>query len=137
MPPNLNENIWYPNEEIILKIHETMLKKYGGWPGFERGINIFQNILTEMKKAKGIYRKAAILLKGMVTARIFKDGNHRTAQAVTETFLEMNNAPMHIQDSKEIIKFIKNVLYYDIDEIEAWLKYGKTKGSDESIQRST
>jgi prophage maintenance system killer protein len=129
MPTPSNENIWYPNEEI-------MLKEYGGWPGFERGINVFQSIVTDMKKAEGIYRKAAILLRGVVTGRIFKDGNHRTAQAVTETFLEMNNAPMYIQDSKEIIRFIKNILYYNIDEIEAWLKHGKTKGSDESVQRS-
>jgi prophage maintenance system killer protein len=131
-----NENVWYPNEQIILKIHETMLNKYGGWPGFERGIKVFQNILTDMKKAEGIYRKAAILLRGMVTGRIFKDGNHRTAQALTETFLEMNNAPMHIQDSKEITRFIKNILHYNIDEIEEWLKHGKTKGPNESIQRS-
>ena len=89
-----------------------MLKKYGGWPGFERGINVFQSILIDMKKAEGIYRKAAILLRGIVTGRIFKDGNHRTAQAVTETFLEMNNTPMHIQDSKDIIRFIKNILHY-------------------------
>ena len=136
MPTHPNEEVWYPNEEIILKIHETMLQKYGGWPGFERGITIFQNILIEMKKAQGIYRKAAILLRGFVTTRIFKDGNHRTAQAVTETFLEMNNAQMHIQDSKEIIKFIKNILHYNIDEIEEWLKHGKTKGSNESVQRS-
>jgi len=136
MPALSNRNIWYPNEEILLKIHETMLKKYGGWPGFERGIDVFQNILTDMKKAEGIYRKAAILLREMVTGRIFKDGNHRTAQALTETFLEMNNTPMKIQDSKEIIRFIKNILHYNIDEIEAWLKHGKTKGPNESARRS-
>jgi prophage maintenance system killer protein len=130
------EKTWYPNEELVLKIHETMLEKYGGWLGFERGINVFQSIITEMKAARGIYRKAAILLRGIVTGRIFTDGNHRTAQALTETFLEMNNAPMKIQDSKEIIKFIKNILYYNIEEIEEWLKHGKTEGSNESIQRS-
>jgi prophage maintenance system killer protein len=136
MSKKQEEKTWYPNEELVQKIHETMLEKYGGWPGFERGMNVFQSIITEMKAARGIYRKAAILLRGVVTGRIFKDGNHRTAQALTETFLEMNNAPMYIQDSKEIIRFIKNILYYNIDEIEAWLKHGKTKGSDESVQRS-
>jgi prophage maintenance system killer protein len=130
------EKTWYPNAELVLKIHETMLEKYGGWPGFERGMTGFQNIITEMKATKGIYRKAAILLRETVTGRIFKDGNHRTAQALTETFLEMNNAQMKVQDPKEIIRFIKNILYYNIDEIEAWLKHGKTKGSNESIQRS-
>ena len=136
MSKNQEEKTWYPNEELVLKIHETMLEKYGGWSGFERGMNVFQSIITEMKTARGVYRKAAILLRGIVTGRIFTDGNHRTAQALTETFLEMNNAQMKVQDSKEIIRFIKNILHYNIDEIEEWLKHGKTKRSNESIQRS-
>jgi prophage maintenance system killer protein len=136
MSKKQEEKTWYPNEELVLKIHETMLIKYGGWSGFERGINVFQTIITEMKAAEGIYCKAAILLRRTVTGRIFKDGNHRTAQALTETFLEMNNTQMKIQDPKEIIRFIKNILYYNIDEIEAWLKHGKTEGSNESIQQS-
>ena len=127
------EDVWYPDEEIVLEIHEIMLKKYGGWLGFERGIIVFKSILAEAKAAKGIYRKAAILLRGIGTRRIFKDGNHRTAQALTETFLEMNNMQMKIQDSKEIIKFIKGILHYDIDEIEEWLKHGTTKRSNESF----
>lgn len=52
---------------------------------------------------------------------------------ITETFLEMNNMQMKIQKSKEIIKFIKGILCYNIDEIEEWLKYGTTKGSEESV----
>ena len=131
------EDVWYPDEEIVLKFHEIMLKKYGGWPAIERGIIVFKRILAEAKAAKGIYRKAAIFLRGISTGRIFKDGNHRTAQAVTETFLEMNNMQMKIQDSKEITKFIKGILHYNIDEIEEWLKYGTTKRSDESVSRNT
>ena len=126
-------DVWYPDEEIVLKIHKTMLKEYGGWSGFERGIIVFKSILAEAKAASGIYRKAAIFLREIGTERIFKDGNHRTAQAVTETFLEMNSMQMKIQDSKEIIKFIKGILHYDIDEIEEWIKHGTTKRSDESV----
>ena len=55
------EDVWYPNEEIVLKIHETMLKKYGGWLRFERGIIVFKSILARAKAAKGIYRKAVCL----------------------------------------------------------------------------
>ena len=101
--------------------------------GNRSGIIVFKRILAEAKAAKGIYRKAAIFLRGMSARRIFKDANHRTAQAVTETFLETNNTQMKIQNSKEIIKFIKSVLHYNIDEIEEWLKYGTTKRSDESV----
>jgi len=73
------EGIWCPDEAIVVHMHETMLEKYGGWPGFERGIIVFRSVLADMKAAKGIYRKAAFLLRRIVTGRIFKDGNHRTA----------------------------------------------------------
>jgi prophage maintenance system killer protein len=127
MSKKQEEKTWYPNAELVLKIHEIMLQKYGGWPGFERGMNVFQSILAEMKVAKGIYRKAAILLRGIVTGRIFKDGNHRTAQALTETFLEVNNASMYIQGSKEIIRFIKSILHYKLGLLKAFYTIILTK----------
>jgi len=117
--------VWYPDEEIVLETHRIMIEKYGGRLGFERGIEAFKHILADVKVAKGIYRKATILLRRLVTGRIFKDGNHRTAQAVTMLFLEMNDVSMNVQDSEKIIRFIKGILFYSIDEIEAWLKDGK------------
>jgi len=43
---------------------------------------------------------------------------------------------MKVQGPKDLTTFIKNILYYNIDEIEAWLKHGKTKRPNESIQQS-
>ena len=68
--------VWYPDEEIVLETHRIMIEKYGGRLGFERGIEAFKHILADVKVAKGIYRKATILLRRLVTGRIFKDGNH-------------------------------------------------------------
>ena len=117
--------VWYPDENIVLETHKIMIEKYGGHIGFERGIGVLKYILADAKVAEGIYRKAAILLRRLITDRIFKDGNHRTAQAVTELFLEMNDVQMKVQDSQKILRFIKGILFYTIDEIEAWLKDGK------------
>jgi len=102
-----------------------MIEKFGGRSGFDRGITVFDAILEEVKETKGIYRKAAILLRRLATGRIFDDGNHRTAFEVTFTFLQLNDAEMKVKDTQKIIRFIKDILFYDLDEIEAWLKNGQ------------
>ena len=127
------EDVWYPDEEFVMAAHELMLKEYGGYPRFRIGIGVFKHILEEVKSTKGIYRKAAILLRKLVTVRIFENGQHRTAFEVTKTFLEMNGVKMKMEkDTKKIIKFIKDIWYYNLDEIEAWLRDGKVpQRSDE------
>jgi len=129
----LEKDVWYPDEKLVLQVHNTILEKYGGWQGYERGINVFSYILADAKKAKGIYNKAAIFLRKLVVGRIFVDGNHRTAQAITETFLEMNNAQMKVQETEEIIRFIKHILEYDLEEIAEWLKNGTTERPNQSV----
>lgn len=116
---------WYPNKTFVIEAHDIMLEKFGGRSGFDRGMNVFDAILGEVKKTKGIYRKAAVLLKRMAIGRIFDDGNHRTAFEVTKTFLEMNSTKMKVKDSKKIIKFIKDIWFYNTDEIEVWLMDGQ------------
>lgn len=102
--------LWYPDDAFIIETHEEMLKEYGGHLGFERGIIQFHIVLKEVKGSRGnIYRRAAIFLKRMVNVRIFKDGNHRTAYEVTDTFLRMNGERIKITNEKEIIRFIKDI----------------------------
>jgi prophage maintenance system killer protein len=98
------KRMWYPTEKIVVKTHEMMLQRFGGHPCFERGMPVFRHILEEIKKTNGIYRKAAIILRGIVIGRIFKDGNHRTAFEVTRTFLEMNGTRMKAKNAQEIIR---------------------------------
>jgi death-on-curing family protein len=109
-----------------------MLEKFGGRSGFDRGINVFDAFLEEVKETKGIYRKAAVLLRRLATGRIFDDGNHRTAFEVTFTFLQLNDAEMKVTNIQKIITFIKDIWYYDIDEIEAWLRNGQIPKESDS-----
>jgi prophage maintenance system killer protein len=103
-----------------------MLKKYGGYLGFERGISLFDVVLAEVKASRGtIYRKAAIFLKRIVSVRIFQDGNHRTAYEVTDTFLRMNGGATKIIDKQKVIRFIKNIDQYNIEQVEDCLQNGK------------
>jgi prophage maintenance system killer protein len=117
------EDIWYPDKNLLLEAHKIMIEKYGGYHGLERGLIVFQKILTDAKSAKGIFCKAAILLRGIAIGRIFKDGNHRTAQVITETFLEANGFELKLNE-KEIERFIKQILHYDVEEVVEWLKNG-------------
>ncbi len=119
------EDVWYPDGELVILAHEIMLKEYGGHPGFDLGIEVFGHILEEMKNAKDVYRKAAILLRKLVTVRIFQNGHHRTGYEVTKTFLEMNGLRMKTQDTQKIIGFIKDLLHYEIEEIAVWIRDGK------------
>jgi len=57
--------------------------------------------------------------------RIFKDGNHRTAFEIAKIFLEMDGKKMKITDTEKIIRFIKDIRQYNIDEIENWLENGE------------
>ncbi len=103
-----------------------MIRNYGGWSGYERGLQVFSHILHDIKKIDGIYKKAAFLLRSIVSGRIYIDGNHRTEQAVTETFLEMNNLQLKVTETEEIINFKKHILVYNINEIAEWLEHGTT-----------
>lgn len=128
----IRRGIWYPSEKFVVEAHMLMIEQFGGFTGFEVGLQPFKYLLEEMKKVKDLYRKAALLLQGLVCCRIFQDGNHRTAYEVTKTFLEMNGVEMREKNLEKSIKFIKDVRCYDINEIEAWLKYGSEGSSKDS-----
>ena len=128
--------LWYPDDEFLLKAHEIMLKEFGGYPGLRAGLEVFHAIMREVKDAKGVYRKAAILLRRLRTSNIFEDANKRTAYVVTKTFLEMNGEKMWIENSEEVYTFIKDILIYNTDEIAEWLKNGpREKRSAENTSK--
>jgi prophage maintenance system killer protein len=115
---------WYPSESFVIKAHDIMIERYGGYTGFGVGMLPFRHLLNKIKQIEGIYLKAAILLKGIATSRIFQDGHHRTAYEVTKAFLEMNGEKMKEKDDLKIIKFIKGIRKYNINKVESWLKNG-------------
>jgi hypothetical protein len=116
--------VWYPDDEFLVYAHDIMIRRYGYWSGFDLGLEPYHHIIEEVKAAGGICRKAAILLQRIVTTRIFQDGHHRTAFEVTKAFLEMNGASLKEKDEDRIIRFIKNIREYGIDEIERWIENG-------------
>ena len=121
---NREGEFWYPPEDFLVQAHEIMIKRYGGYTGFEVGLSVYRHLLDEIRKAEGVYLKAALLLQGIAIGRIFQDGNHRTAYVVTKTFLEMNDAEIKEKDDLKVIKFIKDIRNYEINQVESWLRDG-------------
>jgi death-on-curing family protein len=117
--------VWYPSDWFLITIHDMMIERYGGWTGFESGIEPHHQFIEEAKKTEGIYRKASVLLRSIATSRIFQDGHHRTAYIVIKTFLEKNDADFKEKDEQKIIRFIKDIRKHSIDGIEGWLENGE------------
>jgi prophage maintenance system killer protein len=104
-----------------------MIKAVGGWSGFQVGMQPYETYLKEVKATPGLYRKAAVLLQNIAMGRMFKDGQHRTAFVVTKDFLEHNGGEFKEKDEVKLIRFIKDIRKFSIDEITSWLEYGSTK----------
>ena len=122
---NYPDEVWYPSDSFLEQIHNIMINRYGGYTGYELGLEPYHQIIQQVKKTEGIYRKGAILLKEIVTTRIFQDGHHRTAYIIVKTFLEKNDAAFKEKDEQKIIRFIKDIRTHNIDEIEGWLRDGE------------
>jgi len=125
----IEDGIWYPNKDFVEDTHILMLERYGGFTGYERGIDVFDTILEDARKTEDMFRKAAIFLYDICGKRMFKDGNHRTAIVTTRTFLVKNGMNLGTNDPEKIYKFVKSIAYHSVDDIEKWIKYGSVEES--------
>jgi hypothetical protein len=51
---------WYPPENFLVQAHEIMIKRYGGYTGFEVDLSVYRHLLEEVKKATGVFRNYGI-----------------------------------------------------------------------------
>ena len=117
--------VWYPPDLFLDQIHDIVIESYGGFPGYELGLEPYHHIIQQTRQVEGIYCKAALLLRELITTRIFQDGHHRTAFVIVKTFLEKNDAVFKENDEQKVIRFIKNIRRYTVKEIEGWLEHGE------------
>lgn len=71
------------NEDIPFKTAEGLMPS-GGDANLD--FTVYRTANT-----RGINRKAAVLMKGIIKAHPFKDGNKRTGFIAAKTFLELNS----------------------------------------------
>ena len=121
----------YPSYEFLVATHEFLMRDlwnesyYGPcWP------NLLQSALARpihaacFEKADGI-RQSAYLFQGLLMNHGFRQGNKRTAYAMLEWFLDVNQLGSVSATDDEVIQFCLSAENekWSIDEIEKWLRW--------------
>lgn len=83
-----------------------------------------RRIVTEAADQDDLYASAACLLRDLITAHVFEDGNKRTAWMVTRGYLDRNGVtpPEHDVSAERVLRRIRR---YEVDEIATWLAEGR------------
>jgi death-on-curing protein len=108
----------YPTSEEIVEINKKI-----GANGAMINRNNLEFTLEKARNAKTLFRKATIILEGIITGHPFVDGNKRTAFITMELFLKKNGK--ELEHSKADEHLMERILY-DIAE---------NKIKEESIER--
>ena len=110
--------------EEIISIHDYLIDRFGG----ERGILNIGEIefivdWVNSHPEKPLFWKVAVLMRGIISAHPFIDGNKRTGFEVAETILNSEGYEITATDDEAfsfILKLAREVM--DIDEIVEWLE---------------
>jgi len=116
-----------PSPEKIIKSHQRIEDDYAlthtgarvAAPRLE-----FEELLKDVNEYEGTYRRAAALLRNIITAHYFEDGNKRTAWITTRAYLEDHGHVPAERDSKQVERVLKSIRMLDITEIATWLEDG-------------
>lgn len=115
-----------PTPETILTIHEEIEDEYDMK---YRGVRVaapklkLREILQDAADHDTLYGRAAFLLRKLVTAHLFEDGNKRTAWAVTRIYLERNDESP-AEHGLPVERVLRRIRRYDVDELAEWLETG-------------
>lgn len=102
----------YLTPEQILFIHYRLVHTSGG----ETGVQDLDGLVSALKAPEsmengkevytGLYKKAAVLLDGLLKRKPFLDGNKRTAITAVELFLRINGQRLGV-DNNEMVRFVR------------------------------
>ena len=104
-------NIHYITKEEIIRIHDEIIKKFGGTSGImnEGAVDV---VLAQMKVSDDLIQKGIVLLFGIIQNHPFVDGNKRIGLECLYTFLNYNFKNFKIDNINEaedvILKIAKN-----------------------------
>lgn len=115
-----------PTPAEILAIHEEIESEYDLMHTGSRVVAPkvdLREIRAEAADFDGLYLRAAFLLRKLVTAHLFEDGNKRTAWATTEIYLERNGT-MPAERNQPVQKVLRRIRRYEVDELAEWLETG-------------
>lgn len=113
-----------PTPDEILAIHETIEvvedMTYRGTRMAAPRLEL-RELLDEARDLEGVYLRAAFLLRKLITAHLFEDGNKRAAWTVTWIYLERHGLHPDEQD-QSVERVLRRIRRYDVEEIAEWLE---------------
>jgi len=122
----MSENSDLPTPEEIVEIHAEIEReydfKYTGARVVAPELKL-KRLLDDVDEYSGVYHRAAALLRKILTAHYFEDGNKRTAWTVTVLYLEEHDhEPAERGHSVE--RVLRRIRRYSVGEIAEWLETG-------------
>jgi len=116
-----------PTADEVIEIHDEIEEQYDlkhtgaavASPWLE-----LRDILEDIEEYEGTYLRAAGLLRHILTAHLFEDGNKRTAWTTTVLYLEDHDTEPAVRDTDEAERVLKRIRRFDVDEIADWLADG-------------
>jgi prophage maintenance system killer protein len=116
-----------PTADEVIEIHDEIEEQYDlkhtgaavASPWLE-----LREILEDIEEYDGTYLRAAGLLRHILTAHVFEDGNKRTAWTTTVLYLENHDAEPAVRERDEAEQVLKRIRRFDVDEIAKWLANG-------------
>jgi death on curing protein len=115
----------YPTLEECLKLHEVLLKRFGGQGGV-RDMGLLDSALARPRSGyyESLSEQAAALLQSLALNHCFVDGNKRVAFALTAIFLRINGWSLIVNAEEGEVFLIVRIIQEkaDLGEIAAWLE---------------
>lgn len=115
-----------PSPDEILAIHDEIEvaedMKYRGTRVAAPRLEL-RELLNEAGELDGVYLRAASLLRKLISAHLFEDGNKRTAWTVTWIYLERHGLQPAEQD-ESVERVLRRIRRFDVGEIADWLESG-------------
>lgn len=115
-----------PTPEGILLAHEEIEEaydmKYRGTRTVAPKVDL-REIVAGAAELDGEYLRAAYLLRKLITAHVFEDGNKRTAWVVAREYLLRNDLEPAAR-REEVERVLRRIRRYDVEEIARWLASG-------------
>ena len=129
----MTEPIWLP-VELVLAIHESQLRKFGGPPGL-RDLGALESALGRPRnrwvyEAGDLDTLAAAYAFGIARNHPFVDGNKRAAFLSLVTFLGLNGIDF-VADEAEAVIIIRDLAAGTVDEagLTRWIRDNLPGGS--------
>lgn len=83
-----------------------------------------REILQEVRTYDNVWMRAACLLRKVLTAHLFEDGNKRTAWVVTRQYLEEHGVRPAQLRKVPVSHVLRSIRGFDVEEIAEWLETG-------------